>query len=137
MKRRVLWVTPLVVLVVGAGVIWNEYGTLEPCGMLKKEVVRTAVQEMNQSDDYDPDDPWARLGQTLGMSMGSKIIDAETARLSQFECAQATWKVRTEGIKGIVQARKVRTEEARKAAEEAGQAAEEAMRAAEEELEQE
>lgn len=68
------------------------YGTLSPCGMLRKELKMKMLDglEANKSG-------WQALGSALGVGLGSNIVDGMVDALSPMQCVRTVVRVKFSG----------------------------------------
>lgn len=84
----------LIVGVAAIGLLFR-YGTLSPCGMLKKElrsdVLHSAIGQTSTSNK------WEMAGRSLGAMLAGPMIDSLIESLTPMECARGLVKYHTEG----------------------------------------
>jgi hypothetical protein len=57
------------------------YGTLSPCGMLKKELKYKLMENFQGSKSG-----WEALGSAVGVGLGSTMVDAMVDAMSPLQC---------------------------------------------------
>lgn len=94
MKRQTIILASVAILL-GLPLVFllGKYGTLSPCGMLKKDL-RAAMMKMFMEETSKPSqNPWEQAGKGLGMMLGTAMagpmIDSMVEGMGPFECAKA------------------------------------------------
>ena len=89
MKRGAIVAASLVALLLVY--LLGSYGTLSPCGMLKKDVQATLLRHSDQSSGP------AALGTAMALALAGPMIDAHLAALGPTDCARALVRLHTGG----------------------------------------
>lgn len=72
------------------------YGTLAPCGMLKKDMRAEAVSALFENAPAS-DNPFEMMGQGLGILMLGPMIDNFLASQGPWDCSKALYKLHVQG----------------------------------------
>lgn len=68
------------------------YGTLSPCGVLRKELKYKLLEKVQASESG-----WEALGSALGMGLGSTMVDAMVDAMSPMQCVRGFVRVKFGG----------------------------------------
>jgi type VI secretion system VasI family protein len=84
-RRRTVVVTLPVAFLLGFGAIpLATYGTISPCGILKKSFMRSAFAEELGGGSGDS---WGKAGAAIGLAIGGTLVDRFVDTLSPMQCA--------------------------------------------------
>lgn len=86
----------LLILAVPAVGLLFRYGTLAPCGMLKKDLRAEVVSGLFENAPSG-ESPWEMMGQGLGLLMLGPMIDNYLASLGPWDCSKALYKLHVQG----------------------------------------
>ncbi|MGD9879039.1 MAG: hypothetical protein AB7E70_20920 [Hyphomicrobiaceae bacterium] len=94
-------------IVAGSAVViaapFVHYGTLDPCTMLRKEIIKQVEREQVEREQYadmtiGPDSGYEVAGTVIGMALGEKVLEAKMQTMTVGQCIEALWRVHTEGL---------------------------------------
>lgn len=92
MKKGIILFT--VALGILLAVVFLRYGTISPCGALKKHV---KSQLMTSAMTDISDNPWERAGQGLGLALVGPMIDNMVDSLTPMQCLRALYRLEVDG----------------------------------------
>ena len=93
-KAKTHWWLVLLLIGIPAGLALLRYGTLSPCGMLKKEMQMSMVASMS---GLDTSDKWEAAGYGLGVAFADKMIDGVIGGMSPLQCSEGLLRWWSEG----------------------------------------
>lgn len=70
--------------------LFFRYGTLHPCGAMKKEM---RVQLLHNLVEQSPSDSWEQMGAGLGLALGGTMIDTVVDALSPWQCVEGLFRL--------------------------------------------
>jgi len=72
------------------------YGTLAPCGILKKDLRAEVISGLFENAPTG-DNPWEMMGQGLGLLMLGPMIDNFLSTLGPWDCSRALYRLHVQG----------------------------------------
>lgn len=71
------------------------YGTLSPCEMVRKEIMRKGIAE--NAAALGASDSWEAAGSAIGLALGERVVDSFVSSLSTTECISGLVKLHAGG----------------------------------------
>ena len=93
-QPRTRWWLILLLISIPIGLAVLRYGTLSPCGMLKKEMQMSMLASIR---NLDTSNKWEVAGYGLGAAFADKMLDGFVSGMSPVQCAQGLVRWWTEG----------------------------------------
>jgi hypothetical protein len=91
--KKVIW-TVIIVLAIAFGGLLFHYGTVSPCGILKKEMRSQILQAAFESPTSNK---WEMVGLGLGAALAGPMIDSLVDSLTPMQCTKGLYKLQFEG----------------------------------------
>lgn len=92
MKKGIILIT--IVIGIFLAVVFLRYGTISPCGALKK---RIKSQLMSSAITDISENPWERAGQGLGLALAGPMIDNMVDSMTPLQCIRALYRFEVDG----------------------------------------
>jgi hypothetical protein len=83
----IIWIIP-----VGA---YLQYGTLEPCGVLRKELKSKIISQALKTESKNE---WEVIGQGIGMALVDRMIDNKVDSLTLLQCTEHLFNLYKENM---------------------------------------
>jgi type VI secretion system protein VasI len=93
-KRSPLVTITALVLVLGVVFMFARYGTVSPCGALKKRIKAMLIESAANTPTSNV---WEQAGRSLGLALAGPMVDAMVDSLNPGQCISSLYRLETQG----------------------------------------